>query len=288
MNSSNLNSNIVEDIYRQIDKLNDGPLDISEDLIEEFGEAIKDVIRSWSVPQQRDGFTLRMSNIGRPMRQLWFDKNSKINNNKILPATFIKFLYGHLLEELVLLLAKMSGHEVTDQQKEIDVSGIKGHMDCKIDGEVVDIKSASGFSFSKFSKGLLSDEDPFGYLTQLAAYEHAEGTNNGGFLAINKETGELAFYQPEELDKPNVKQRIKDLKHKLDLVNPPELCYAPIPEGKSGNMRIAKNCVYCPHKFECHKDSNDGEGLRVFKYSKGPMYFTKVVKKPKVDEVYEP
>lgn len=279
---------IVEDIYSQIDKLNDGPLDISEDLIEEFGESIKDVIRSWSVPQQRDGFALRMSNIGKPMRQLWFDKNSKINNNKILPSTFIKFLYGHLLEELVLLLTKMSGHEVTDQQKEIEVSGIKGHMDCKIDGEVVDIKSASGFSFSKFSKGLLSDEDPFGYLAQLAAYEHAEGTNNGGFLAINKETGELAFYQPEELDKPNVKLRIKDLKHKLDLVNPPELCYDPIPEGKSGNMRIAKNCVYCPHKFECHKDSNDGEGLRVFKYSKGPMYFTKVVKKPKVDEVYEP
>ena len=288
MISLNSNSNIVQDIYSQIDKLNDGPLDISEDLIEEFGESIKDVIRSWSVPQQRDGFALRMSNIGKPMRQLWFDKNSKINNNKILPATFIKFLYGHLLEELVLLLAKMSGHEVTDQQKEIEVSGIKGHMDCKIDGEVVDIKSASGFSFSKFSKGLLSEEDPFGYLAQLAAYEHAEGTNNGGFLAINKETGELAFYQPEELDKPNVKLRIKDLKHKLDLVNPPELCYDPIPEGKSGNMRIAKNCVYCPHKFECHKDSNNGEGLRVFKYSKGPMYFTKVVKKPKVDEVYEP
>ena len=222
---------VVEDIYTQIDKLNEGPLDISEDLIEEFGESIKDVIRSWSVPQQRDGFALRMSNIGKPMRQLWFDKNSKINNNKILPSTFIKFLYGHLLEELVLLLTKMSGHEVTDQQKEIEVSGIKGHMDCKIDGEVVDIKSASGFSFSKFSKGLLSDEDPFGYLAQLAAYEHAEGTNNGGFLAINKETGELAFYQPEELDKPNIKQRIKDLKHKLDLVNPPELCYDPIPQG---------------------------------------------------------
>ena len=82
MNSSNLNSNLVEDIYRQIDKLNEGPLDISEDLIEEFGESIKDVIRSWSVPQQRDGFALRMSNIGKPMRQLWFDKNSKINNNK--------------------------------------------------------------------------------------------------------------------------------------------------------------------------------------------------------------
>jgi hypothetical protein len=279
---------IVEDIYNKIDELNDKPLDISEDLIESFGESMKEALRSWSEPQKNEGFRLRMSNIGKPMRQLWFDKNSKNITNRIPASTFIKFLYGHLLEELVLLLAQMSGHEVTDQQKEIEVSGIKGHMDCKIDGEVVDIKSASGFSFSKFSKGLLSDEDPFGYLAQLAAYEHAEGTNNGGFLAINKETGELAFYQPEELDKPNVKLRIKELKHKLELVNPPELCYDPIPEGKSGNMRIAKNCVYCPHKFECHKDSNDGEGLRVFKYSKGPMYFTKVVKKPKVDEVYEP
>lgn len=287
MNSSNLKSNIVEDIYRQIDKLNDGPLDISEDLIEEFGESIKDVIRSWSVPQQRDGFSLRMSNIGRPMRQLWFEKQAEAKDKRLHASLFVKFLYGHLLEELLLLLVKMSGHKVTDEQKEVEINGIKGHMDCKIDGEVVDIKSASGFSFSKFSKGLLSEDDPFGYLSQLAAYEHAEGTNGGGFLVINKETGELCFYQPEELDKPNVKQKIKDLKHKLTLVNPPDFCYSPIPEGKSGNMRLPKNCTYCPHKFECHKDSNNGEGLRTFKYSKGLMYFTEVVKKPKVEEVYE-
>ena len=181
----------------------------------------------------------------------------------------------------------MTDHKITDEQKEVEINGIKGHMDCKIDGEVVDIKSASGFSFSKFSKGLLAEDDPFGYLSQLAAYEHAEGTNEGGFLVINKETGELCFYQPEELDKPNVKQKIKDLKHKLTLVNPPDFCYSPIPEGKSGNMRLPKNCTYCPHKFECHKDSNNGEGLRTFKYSKGLMYFTEVVKKPKVEEVYE-
>lgn len=278
---------IVEDIYSKLDELNDKPLEISEDLIDNFGEAMKEAIRSWSTPQGRDGFSLRMSNIGRPMRQLWFEKQAEAKDKRLHASLFVKFLYGHLLEELLLLLVKMSGHKVTDEQKEVEINGIKGHMDCKIDGEVVDIKSASGFSFSKFSKGLLSEDDPFGYLSQLAAYEHAEGTNEGGFLVINKETGELCFYQPEELDKPNVKQKIKDLKHKLTLVNPPDFCYSPIPEGKSGNMRLPKNCTYCPHKFECHKDSNNGEGLRTFKYSKGLMYFTEVVKKPKVEEVYE-
>ena len=278
---------IVEDIYSKLDELNDKPLEISEDLIDNFGEAMKEAIRSWSTPQGRDGFSLRMSNIGRPMRQLWFEKQAEAKDKRLHASLFVKFLYGHLLEELLLLLVKISGHKVTDEQKEVEINGIKGHMDCKIDGEVVDIKSASGFSFSKFSKGLLSEDDPFGYLSQLAAYEHAEGTNEGGFLVINKETGELCFYQPEELDKPNVKQKIKDLKHKLTLVNPPDFCYSPIPEGKSGNMRLPKNCTYCPHKFECHKDSNNGEGLRTFKYSKGLMYFTEVVKKPKVEEVYE-
>jgi len=278
---------IVEDIYSTLDKLNDGPLNLSEEVVEEFGEAIKNVIKEWSKPQDRKGFYLRMSNIGKPARQLWFDQKTESENRRLDPSLFIKFLYGHLLEEVLLLLVRMSGNKVTDEQKEIEVSGLKGHMDCKINGEVVDIKSASGFSFSKFAKGLLAEDDPFGYLAQLTAYEHAEGTDNGGFLVINKETGQLCFYQPEELDKPNITKHIKDLKHKLTLVNPPALCYEPIPEGKSGNMKLPKNCSYCPHKFECHKDSNDGKGLRTFRYAKGNVYFTKVRKSPKVDEVYE-
>ena len=181
----------------------------------------------------------------------------------------------------------MSGHKVSDEQKEVDIEGIKGHMDCKIDGKVVDIKSASGFSFSKFRQGILREDDPFGYIAQLAAYEEAEGTANSGFLVINKETGELCFHEPEDLDKPNMSQHIKDLKHKLDLSKPPELCYPPVAEGKSGNMRIAKNCAYCPHKKECHKDSNNGKGLRAFRYAKGLVYFTKVRVQPKVDEIHE-
>ena len=277
---------IVEDIYKKIAPLASGEdLKIPEKVIDDFGEKIKEALRAWSSPhKQTKG--LRMSNIGKPARQLWFD-NLYNRSSTQSSSLQIKFLYGHILEELLLMLVRMSGHKVTDEQKEVVVDGIKGHIDCKIDGEVVDIKSASGFAFSKFSKGILPEDDPFGYISQLTGYEEHEGTDNGGFLVINKETGELCFYQPEELDKPNIKERIKDLKHKLKLASPPELCYAPIPEGKSGNMKLHRNCVYCPHKYVCHKDANNGEGLRTFKYSRGLVHFTKIKKEPKVDEIYE-
>lgn len=280
--------NVVEDIYEELDKLNDGPLDIPEETLQNFGLAMTQVIKEWSQPKVRDNkFYLRMSNIGRPARRLWFDKQTEAENRRLEPSLFVKFLYGHLLEEVILFLVRMSGHKVTDEQKEIDIEGIKGHMDCKIDGTVVDVKSASNFSFSKFKKGLLREDDPFGYIAQLSAYEEAEQSTDAGFLVINKETGELCLHQPDELDKPNVKNHIRELKKKLDLNTPPDLCYSPIPEGKAGNMRIAKNCMYCPYKKECFKDSNNGKGLRAFRYAKGLTYFTEVKNEPKVDEVYE-
>jgi hypothetical protein len=280
--------NVVEDIYKELDKLNDGPLDIPEETLQNFGLAMTQVIKEWSQPKVRDNkFYLRMSNIGRPARRLWFDKQTEAENRRLEPSLFVKFLYGHLLEEVILFLVRMSGHKVTDEQKEIDIEGIKGHMDCKIDGTVVDVKSASNFSFSKFKKGLLREDDPFGYIAQLSAYEEAEQSTDAGFLVINKETGELCLHQPDELDKPNVKNHIRELKKKLDLDTPPDLCYSPIPEGKAGNMRIAKNCMYCPYKKECFKDSNNGKGLRAFRYAKGLTYFTEVKNEPKVDEVYE-
>jgi hypothetical protein len=158
-------------------------------------------------------------------------------------------------------------------------------MDCKIDGEVVDIKTASGFAFKKFKEGTLPDDDPFGYMAQIAGYEEAEGTEHGGFLTLNKESGELALFRPQELDKPNIKQRIKTLKAQIKKDTPPELCYNPVPDGKAGNMKIARGCTWCRHKFVCHSDSNDGEGLRVFKYSKKLEYLTNVVKLPRVKEV---
>ena len=285
MKNKNIDT-VVQDIYDKVEILGRGePIDVSEEDLDKFAEFMKQALKDWLTPRANKAPTLRMSNIGRPSRQLWFDMNSERKQVGIKAPTMIKFLYGHILERVVLFLTELAGHNVTDEQKEVKVGSILGHMDCKIDGEVVDIKSASGYGFNKFRNGTLAEDDSFGYMSQLAGYEYSEDSTNGGFLAINKETGELALFKPQELDKPNIKYKIKDVKSKIKRKTPPDFCYQPIAEGSSGNMKINRLCTYCPHKFECHKDSNDGQGLRVFEYSKGLTYLTSVVREPKVKEV---
>jgi len=278
---------LVPDIYSHLEKLSDGtPLPLTEEEIDKTLVGMREALVSWATPRERDtNFTVRMSNVGKPSRQLWYEKRDPKGRGGIDGATQIKFLYGHLLEEVVLMLVRMAGHRVTDEQKEVTVEGIVGHMDCKINGEVVDVKTASRFAFNKFKEGRLAQDDPFGYLGQLAGYEAAEGTDNGGFLVLNKESGELCMYVPDDLDKPNIKASISKLLPALELGTPPELCYTPIPDGKKGNMKLAKGCNWCKYKYECYKDSNNGEGLRTFKYSNGLTHLTEVVVEPKVEEL---
>lgn len=286
MNQKPLNT-IVPDIYGLLENLSNGePLPITEEALDATMASMKEAILHWATPRPRDtDFTVRMSNVGKPSRQMWFEKRDPKGRGSVDGATQIKFLYGHILEEIVLMLVRMAEHNVTDEQKEVTVNGIVGHMDCKINGQVVDVKSASKFAFNKFVKGTLADDDPFGYLGQLAGYEKAEGTDEGGFLVINKESGELCMYCPDDLDKPNIDTKINSLLDELKLDKPPQMCYNPTPDGKKGNMQLPKGCTWCKYKYECHKDANDGAGLRTFKYSTGYKYLTHVEAEPKVDEI---
>mgnify|MGYP003115075799 FL=1 len=277
-------STLVEDIYQTVTDITGGDKEVPDELLNELGQKIARTIKTWSTPQHHNKFKLRMSNIGRPTRQLYYSQKDT-QEIKHHASTQIKFLYGHIMEDLLIFLTKLSGHAVTDEQKEVLVDGVLGHMDCKIDGEVIDIKTASGFGFKKFKNKTLAEDDPFGYVSQLAGYERAEGTDNGGFLALNKESGELTLYQPEDLDKPNVNTLISNIESALKGEAPPDKCYKPIKSGSKGNMKLPMGCVYCSHKFVCNADTNDGKGLRVFKYAKGLEYMTKVVSLPKVEEI---
>tara|TARA_E500000318_G_C3530390_1_gene200223 strand:+ start:236 stop:1096 length:861 start_codon:yes stop_codon:yes gene_type:complete len=278
---------LIQDIYSSLEGLSSGEaLNISEEELDLTLSRIKESIIAWSKPREvESSFRLRMSNIGRPLRQLWYESKNTSDPHTVSGSTQIKFLYGHILEEIVLMLVRMAGHEVTSEQKEVNVSGITGHMDCKIDGQVVDVKTASKFSFNKFKDGSLVNNDPFGYLAQLSGYETAEQTKEGGFLVINKESGELCLFRPDDLEKPNVKEKIKKVKAAIAVDTPPDRCYTLIPEGKKGNMKLPSGCAYCPYKFECYSDANDGDGLRAFRYSNGPVYFTEVVVEPRVEEI---
>ena len=110
------------------------------------------------------------------------------------------------------------------------------------------------------------------------------GTKAGGFLVVDKSSGDICFYKPEDMAKPNVKSLIKNLRTTLEQDTPPEKCYEFKTE-KNGNKTLAIGCMFCPHKWECHSDTNDGKGLRVFKYSNKNVMLADVVKQPLVEEI---
>ena len=276
---------IATDIKNLVAGISNGkPANVTEENMDKFLTNIKEAFNSWNNPiREKDG-KLRMSVLGKPPRQLWYDRFSPKKTKSYDASLNIKFLYGHILEHLLLYLAELTGHKVADQQKKVEIDNIKGHIDATVDGEVCDVKSASSFSFKKFKTGELVGDDPFGYHAQLSGYETGMGTNKGGFLVMDKSTGDVCFYKPDELAKPNVPNLIKTLQDTLKRNSPPDRCYQ-LSETKGGNKSLPIGCQFCAHKWECYQDANDGKGLRVFKYSNRYVYLAQVNRQPNVEEI---
>lgn len=273
---------LIPDIY----KLFETGHECSDENLDKFAETIRAVVAqrlsSYKEPRKP---TLRMSNIGKADCQLWFELNGTKPDGPLPATTKIKFLYGDIIESLVILLIKEAGYAVTDEQKEVYLNGIKGHLDLKVEGTVVDVKSASKYAFQKFEDGTLKDNDSFGYIKQIGGYATAEDTD-GAFLAMNKESGELALLEvpvPPKVRK-EVEQRIEEIKKVVASPKKPPRAFKAEPHNKSGNMKLPTNCSYCDFKKTCWADSNGGRGLRTFIYSSGPIFLTHIVKEPDVFE----
>ena len=277
--------NVVADIYALMESKDADPSVDVEAEIERFGEGVKALMRTeFGRKKREDNRRLRLSNIGRTDKYLWNHFNGT-DGEELQPHTYVKFMYGHLIEEMLLFFTRMAGHSVTDEQKVCKVDGIVGHMDCKIDGVVTDVKSASSFGFKKFKDGSLVYDDPFGYIDQIKAYAHSCGETKVGWLTMDKANGHLTYlkYDLENTSNEKLKEpitdRVQHIKNIVEGDEPTEYCYQPIPDGKSGNMKLAVGCSYCQFKEHCYPD------MRVFKYSFGPKFLVKVVNEPRVEEI---
>lgn len=276
---------LIDDIY----SLFDFGKTVSDDDAAELGKSVATIIQSRLADYSAERTpTLRMSNLGKPDRQLWYEINYTGKAELLGPTTKIKFLFGDIWESVLLFLAKQSGHLVSHEQHEVILDNISGHPDAVIDGVVVDVKSASSYAFKKFKEGTLKDDDPFGYYAQLAGYVEAlDPEADAAFLAVNKESGALTLLPvPNSVVKSeSIRQRIVHIKEVVAQDTPPPRCYEPIPEGKSGNLKLATVCSYCKFKQHCWSDANEGRGLRMFMYHGGPMWLTNVAREPNVPEV---
>lgn len=281
---------LVDDIYNLFTP---GDHEISEEFVEELGRQVAETVAS-RIQEAQGGERkggLRMSNVGRPERQLYYEVHGVGEEGQkpeeLKPQTMLQFMFGDVWESILLYLAKEAGHTVTHEQGEVTLNGVKGHNDAIIDGVVVDVKSASPFAIKKFETKSVVEDDPFGYMEQLSGYCEAHGKLDGAFLAVQKVTGKLVLcdFSWEDLEMYNVSERIDYMRDVLDDSEPPDRCYDPVPEGKSGNLKLDTGCKYCAFKHHCWSDANDGIGLRTFIYSDGPRHFTHVEKTPRTEEV---
>lgn len=276
---------LVSDIYSV---LSDG-VELTDAQAQEFGRRMATMMKNrLSVPTSDTEHKLRMSNVGGKCdRKLWYTVNQPGTAENLAPNTKLKFLYGDMVEVLVLFLAEVAGHKVEGAGDKLELAEVPGHRDCVIDGVLIDVKSASGFGFSKFRSHKLEYEDPFGYLSQLSNYlaasqddDKVQVKGEAGFLAVDKEQGHICLdmYQFKELDKVPEKLEAKKKMVSSDLP-PPRAFGDQAYSGVSGNRKLGVECSYCVYKKECWP------ALRTFLYSTGPVFLTEVHKTPDVPEV---
>lgn len=235
-------NNLIEDIYKTLEtKEYKGSLDVvALNLGKEVEEALKEHFRP-----REDNRKLRLSQIGKCTRSQWYDYHG-FEKEKFEPKLWITFLQGHIMEALLKALVKLSGHTLEDEQKNHWVESIRGSQDATIDGELVDVKTASQFSFKKFKKDGLK-EDPFGYVQQLSAYGLDKKRDYGYFLALNKNNGELALTK-QKLNK-DVVEDVRELKLAMDSGTPDRLENATTVNKIGEKLNVT--CGFCGHRDTC-------------------------------------
>jgi hypothetical protein len=241
---------VVQDVYDLMEDKNiNGDL---KKIADRVGEEVSTALVDALTPRDRDT-GLRMSGIGRCERAQWYGIKGH-EPEPISGQVYLTFLQGHILEAVLLGLVELSGHKVTGQQGKHTVEGIKGSQDCEIDGELVDVKTASAWSYdNKFKEDGIKD-DAFGYIKQLSAYGKTKGRDKGYFLAFNKNKSTLKLCE-QELEQ-DVDKFIVQLKDKMDSDTPPmRLANATTVNKRTGEEKLCMNCAFCGHKDVCYDNT---------------------------------
>jgi hypothetical protein len=249
-------------LHQFMEDASNGKTTFSDETVSQIGKDVMDAVkRQFGSGQSRDKFRLRMSNIGRPSCQLWYDKNKP---DIALPrsTTFVmNMMLGDIVEAVFKGLLKEAGVKYEDADKvtlELPDAKIEGTYDIVIDGSVDDIKSASQWSYNnKFeSYEALKQMDGFGYIAQLAGYAKASKKKAGGWWVVNKANGDFKYVPATGLD---IDEEINYINKTVKKVNNNEFkrCFEPEMEtfrGKeTGNKVLNKHCTFCSYRFDCWK-----------------------------------
>ena len=251
-------------LHRFLEQAVDGDKVLSDTNIDKICDDIKEALhRQLGSNNSRKEFRLRMSNLGRPTCQLWFEKN-KPDHGESFPSNFVmNMMLGDIVEAVFKGLLRQADVAYEDAKKvSLELSEettVDGTYDVVIDDAVDDIKSASDWSYrNKFeSFASLADGDAFGYVGQLAGYAKALNKKAGGWWVINKGNGQFKYVPADGID---VDKEVNKLSSNADTVKRNEFkrCFEPVNEtfrGKpTGNKSLGTTCSFCRFKHLCWKN----------------------------------
>ena len=259
-------NNILYKVQQYLGKASKESVKLDKGLVEEFGEACKNALLKQFEDQRRDKFEPRMSNIGRPLCQLQMEAKGVKGEGQPYNVK-VRNTFGDMIEALAIFIMKSAGVNIKNEQKKVKYkfngNEIEGKQDVEIDEKIWDIKSASPYSFEKkFGEegGFLEviKEDSFGYASQGFLYGESQNKKFGGWIAINKSTGEWTVCETPAMIEPHKTEALKKAKDNLKALKdkvPFKKQYDDIAEtfrGKpTGNRVLGFVCSYCPYKLPC-------------------------------------
>ena len=248
-------------VYAYLQKAMAGESTISKEIVDQVAADVSNSMMRQLNSGPRDEFRIRMSNIGRPTCQLWFDKNDPEGKTPFPPHFLMNMLLGDIVEAVFKGLLRDSGVQFEDSEKvtlKLEDKEIQGEYDLILNGKVDDIKSASPWSYTnKFLNfEALNAKDSFGYVSQLVGYAEAANKEVGGWWVVNKANGEFKYVSARAVDKNKVLKNMKNVVDYLDNDLPFERCYESIPETfyqkLTGNIKLdPTTCGFCSHKHKC-------------------------------------
>ena len=248
-----------------------GEATLSPSVIEEFARDCQEALEKQF--NRNPEWRIRMSGLGRPLCQQIHGRDGK--EEEMTYNALLRFLIGDMVECAVMAILKGAGVKIVEAQGrcELDVGGeqVQGTLDLiiddPVDGEKVwDVKSASPYSYTqKFGKGYenIKDDDPFGYIMQGHLYAEAKGKDFGGWIVVDKSSGEIQFIQaPDDQQEDRDKylgeagRVVEALMSNFTFKKPP---MEPVDEtiGRArdqkftGNKLLNKNCTFCGYKKHC-------------------------------------
>ena len=239
-----------------------GTIKVPQHLYDKFGKETSEALRK-QFERTDQKFTLRMSNIGKALCQLQMEK---LHGQPGIDP--IRGLLGDIVEDLVLFLLHASPEiEVITELKpcilKLKNVDLKGTLDVilKVNGreEVYDIKSCSEFAFKKYLNASFEDftnNDAFGYVDQLFGYSVASKIRPGGWILVNKSSGEVKVISiPEDYERYQ-KQALINMQHRLDNIDKEfvrsfEDIEEKFKKKATGNRTLGTVCGFCEFKFRC-------------------------------------